>query len=256
MQSCTEIKGKKLGEGKPLICVPIVEQDRDGILSECRSVCETAAEMIEWRVDLFDSVNDTDAVLELLGRIADMAGEKILLFTYRSMQQGGGGTMAPRDIEAMLERVAEKGKADIIDIEHFMSPDPKKLVKRLHALNTVVLASHHDFEETPKVEAMMGLLSTMALSGADIVKLAVMPHNMGDVLKLLDVTERFRQEFPEKPMITMSMGKYGMLSRLCGEFFGIAVTFGAHSRASAPGQLDLYTLTGLLEKIHASFGEA
>lgn len=71
---------------------------------------------------------------------------------------------------------------------------------------------------------MKMLLEQMCAGGADIVKLAVMPQNMEDVLKLLSVTYEFKEENPDTPVITMSMGKMGMISRLCGESFGAAVT--------------------------------
>lgn len=247
------IRGVALGGGKPLLCTPIVEDTKDGILSECRSITKTNAEMIEWRADLFEEVGDVSAVLDVLSRLAEMIGEKLLLFTYRSEKQGGNGTLPPMEIEAMLHRVAEQGGADLIDIEYFMSLDPKKLIRSLKKLGAVVVASHHDFSGTPPEQAMTSLLTEMAIGGADLVKLAVMPKEMDDVLRLLAVTDRFRKEFPERPIITMSMGRYGMLSRLCGEFFGIAVTFGSHSRASAPGQIDLNVLSVLLEKIHQSY---
>ena len=85
------------------------------------------------------------------------------------------------------------------------------------------------FYETPDREVMKMLLEQMCAGGADVVKLAVMPQNMEDVLKLLSVTNEFKEENPDTPVITMSMGKMGMISRLCGEF-GAAVTFAAHKK--------------------------
>mgnify|MGYP001131629782 CR=1 FL=1 len=41
---------------------------------------------------------------------------------------------------------------------------------------------------------------------------------------------------PETPVITMSMGTLGAVSRLCGEAFGSAMTFANPGTASAPGQ--------------------
>lgn len=247
------VKGKVIGEGKPLICAPIVEDTKDGILSECRSLMDAPAEMIEWRVDLFEEAENTEEVLSVLQRLYEIAGEKVLLFTYRSIRQGGNGRMPGSQIEKLLCAAAKSGNTDIIDLEYFMSPDPKKLIRSLKQDGAVTLASHHDFEETPPPEVMLELLSDMERGGADIVKLAVMPHDMDDVLRLLSATERFRKTCPGKPVVSMSMGKYGSLSRLCGEFFGIAVTFGAHSRASAPGQIDLGTLAVLLDRIHQSY---
>lgn len=58
-----------------------------------------------------------------------------------------------------------------------------------------------------------------------IVKLAVMPQNYKDVLNLLDVTAQFREENPDTPVITMSMGSLGGISRISGETFGSCVIF-------------------------------
>lgn len=255
MESELIIKGKTIGGGKPLICVPIVEDTKDGVLSEFRSILSTNAEMIEWRADLFEKADDTELVLEILSRMQEAAGGKLLLFTYRSEKQGGNGRLSPAEIEILLKSVAEKKAADLIDVEYVTFPDPTRLIKSLRQDGAVVIASHHDFAVTPPEEAMTGILTDMRHAGADIVKLAVMPSNMDDVLLLLAVTGHFREEFPDTPIITMSMGRYGMLSRLCGEFFGIAVTFGSHSRASAPGQIELAELSILLQKIHKSYSE-
>ena len=83
------------------------------------------------------------------------------------------------------------------------------------------------------------------------MKLAVMPQSMQDVLNLLEETSHFHQEFPDHPLITMSMGPKGCISRISGEFFGSCVTFGAGEKASAPGQLpvdELETMLGILHK--------
>ena len=76
-----------------------------------------------------------------------------------------------------------------------------------------VIASHHDFEQTPSPEVMKMLLEKMCAGGADIVKLAVMPQNYKDVLNLLDVTAQFREENPDTPVITMSMASAGSVGR-------------------------------------------
>ena len=50
----------------------------------------------------------------------------------------------------------------------------------------------------------------------------------------------------EVPLITMSMGPLGVISRVCGQSFGSAATFGAAHRASAPGQMDVFALDAVL----------
>lgn len=48
----------------------------------------------------------------------------------------------------------------------------------------------------------------------------------------------------------MSMGQSGIISRLSGEIFGSAVTFGTIGAASAPGQIDLDSLRMVLQLLH------
>ncbi len=93
-------------------------------------------------------------------------------------------------------------------------------------------------------------MKQMFLRGCDIAKIAVMPKSSADVLALLGATEEMKQLFPNCPVITMSMGRLGMVSRLCGETFGSALTFGSAARASAPGQVPALELRRTLELLH------
>ena len=255
MSKTKTIRGVTIGEGRPLLCAPVVEDSKDGILSECRSLLDTTADMIEWRADLFEGIEDPDAVLDILERMRGILGEKLLLFTCRSGQQGGNAALSEEETHALLLAVAKSAYADLIDLEYFSFKNPGKEIRLLQENGAVIVASHHDFQETPPEKAMAHLLRDMADGGADLVKLAVMPHDMEDVLRLLSVTEHFRKNHAGTPIITMSMGRYGMLSRICGEFFGIAVTFGYHRRASAPGQIGLAELSQILSRIHGEYAE-
>ena len=81
--------------------------------------------------------------------------------------------------------------------------------------------------------------------GADIPKIAVMPQNKQDVLTLLAATEEMNRNHADRPIITMSMAGTGVVSRLCGEVFGSALTFGCKEsvcpRADGCGRLSAGT---------------
>ena len=77
-------------------------------------------------------------------------------------------------------------------------------------------------------------------------------REVGEGFALLDVTAQFREENPDTPVITMSMGSLGGISRISGETFGSCVTFGAHEKPSAPGQFAMKELRQMLDTIHAS----
>ena len=110
----------------------------------------------------------------------------------------------------------------------------------------------HDFHETPSSDVLFMLLEQMKHSNADIVKLAMMPQNTEDVLRLLEETNHFHKRYPEQLLITMSMGKMGAISRVCGELFGSCVTFGAGKNASAPGQIQIEKLEEILDVLRLS----
>lgn len=246
------IKNRIFGEGKPLICVPVMERDRNSIVREITYLGQSCADIIEWRGDVFAEYEDCNAVRQVLADVAPVLGHKLFLYTFRSKKQGGEGIVDTELLDDLHDLAVESGCVDLIDLEFFEEERPQRKIRHLKEGGVHVIASHHDFEGTPEPEVMRMLLERMREGGADIVKLAVMPQILPDVLNLLEVTAEFREEHPDTPIITMSMGKIGGISRLCGETFGSCVTFGAHEKPSAPGQYEMNRLADILNAIHES----
>lgn len=247
-----KVKGRIVGEGCPLICVPVMERTKEAIVAEVTFLSQSTADMIEWRVDAFEEFGDCNSVREVLEAVAPVLGDKIFLYTFRSRQQGGLAEIDAETLDNLQELAAESGCVDFIDVEFFAEKSPLRTLRKMHSMGLKVVASHHDFEETPPTEVMKMLLERMCEGGADIVKLAVMPQTREDVLRLLSVTGSFKQENSDTPVITMAMGSLGCVSRLCGETFGSCVTFGFHKKASAPGQFEMDGLRMMLDSIHKS----
>lgn len=246
------IKNQVIGEGRPLICVPVMEQNREGIIKEITYLSQSSADMIEWRVDAFEEFRDCNAVREVLESVAPVLSDKIFLYTFRTKKQGGESEIDSDTLADLHDLAAESGCVDFVDLEFFEEEKPLRKIRDLQSKGIRVIASHHDFEETPEPKVMKMLLERMCVGGADIVKLAVMPQSQKDVLNLLEITTDFHKQYPDTPIITMSMGKLGNISRLCGETFGSCVTFGAHKKPSAPGQYEMNQLREILEAIHNS----
>lgn len=246
------LKDKEIGTGKPLICVPVMGVTREEIITEITYLTGSSADMIEWRVDAFENFSDCNAVREVLNAVSPVLTKKIFLYTFRTKKQGGEVQIDRDTLNDLHDLAAESDCVDLIDIEYFEEEKPLRKIKKLQEKGVKVVASHHDFEETPSLEVMKMLLEKMCVGGADIVKLAVMPQTAKDVLNLLEVTENFKRENADTPVITMSMGRLGSISRLCGETFGSCVTFGANQKCSAPGQYQMQDLAMILETIHKS----
>ena len=176
--------------------------------------------------------------------------EKLLLVTFRTKAEGGEAALTPQQYASFCEAVCASGCADLLDIEFFPNQEHlSALIEQAHRAGTAVVCSSHDFHKTPPRAEMVARLTAMQQAGADLPKLAVMPCSPSDVLELLAATAEMAERHPETPVITMSMGALGAVSRLCGEAFGSAMTFANPGQASAPGQVALDVVNEVLESL-------
>ena len=141
--------------------------------------------------------------------------------------------------------------ADLIDIEFFTAgAELPALIEEAHTAGAAVVCSSHDFHKTPPRAELVSRMVAMQQAGADLPKLAVMPQSRADVLELLAATAEMADRHPETPIITMSMGALGAVSRLSGEALGSAMTFANPGQASAPGQVSLEVVNEVLDALH------
>lgn len=245
------VRNIEIGSGMPKVCVPIVEKTREDILSTAKAICSTEADLVEWRADWYEDVSAFSEVIKTADMLRSILGETPLLFTFRSAREGGEKELSLESYAALLENVAKTGFVDLIDVEVFSGDDAvKNIIQTAHAHGIKVIASNHDFEGTPAREELVARLCKMQDLGADILKIAVMPQTRSDLLTLLSVTEEMSSRHTSRPVITMSMGRTGTLSRLCGEVFGSAVTFASFGKVSAPGQIAIEDLKAGLRLLH------
>lgn len=184
-------------------------------------------------------------------KLREITGEIPLLFTFRTLQEGGEQAIDAVAYRELNEKAVRTKMADLIDVELSAGEKTvKSLIKTAHTFGVKVVVSNHDFEKTPSKEEIVARLQKMQELGADLPKIAVMPQCKKDVLTLLAATEEMTGNYADRPIITMSMAKDGVISRFCGEVFGSALTFGAAGQTSAPGQIEVEKLRGVLEIFH------
>ncbi len=234
---------------KTKICLPITESTENAVLDEAKAVREAIPDLVELRADFLDYVEDTAKVVDTLKELKKIVGETGVIFTYRSKSQGGNGGLEPEKVAAILTVAAASSYVTYVDVELKFFEDSASLIKSIKSKGVKVIASHHDFNETPKKKDMYGILKEMRDKGADVCKLAVMPNSEVDVLKLMKVSAEFKEEYPDQRIITMSMGKLGVVSRLGCILSGSDVTFASRQKASAPGQIDIKKLKDILEVV-------
>ena len=236
-----------------MLIFDIVGSTRGEILSTARTIVSMGIDVVEWRADWYQEVFDFQEVEKTAKMLREVLGETPVLFTFRTVKEGGEKAIDIETYVALNQRIAKTGLVDLVDIEAFTGDEAvKRVIDTAHACGVKVVASNHDFDKTPDKEELVSRLCKMQDLGADIPKIAVMPRNRKDVLTLLAATEEMATEYADRPIITMSMAGTGVISRLCGEVFGSALTFGAAGKASAPGQMGVEELKTVLTLLHNS----
>jgi 3-dehydroquinate dehydratase-1 len=245
------VKNLVIGEGAPKIIVSLMGKDIASVRAEAQAYRDADFDILEWRVDHFADVASADAVLEAVRAIRAEMPQTPLLFTFRSANEGGEQAISTDAYLALNRAAIDSGLVDMIDLELFTGDKQiKATVDYAHSKNVSVIMSNHDFHKTPAEEEIVARLRKMQELGADIPKIALMPQSRTDVLTLLSATLKMQEQYADRPVITMSMSKTGVISRLAGEVFGSAATFGAVKKASAPGQISVSDLRTVLTILH------
>lgn len=248
-----ELHGKPVSNGKfPLVCTPLVGRTREEIRSEVQLILVKGPDILEWRVDFFEGIADTAEVLSVAQSIKQAAAGIPLLFTRRSMAEGGERiALSEAAVVALYQAVCERGLVDLVDFE--MNNDPAHIARvraAAKASDIKLILSFHDFSLTPALENLKQRFVQAEQLGADIAKVAVTPRDLEDVLTLLSATLSASRQL-KIPLISMSMGPYGSLTRLFGWVYGSALTFAVGASRSAPGQMpieDINTVLGILQQ--------
>ncbi len=248
-----KMRNVEFGTGVPKICVPIVGKTKEDILEQANTILSTPADIIEWRMDWFEKVEDLTSVIDMAKELRGVFKDTPILATFRSKKEGGEREVSIEYYVTLNCEVAKSKYVDAVDVELFTGDkEVEEIVKVAHENDIKVVMSNHDFFKTPSQEEIVNRLCLMQEKGADIPKIAVMPTCKKDVLTLLSATREMSEEKADRPIITMSMAATGVISRLSGEVFGSCLTFGAAKKASAPGQMGVSDLKIVLETLHSS----
>lgn len=252
MKHKIQVRNMLIGDGLPKICIPLTDTDFCPLKQSAQTLLESPCDFVEWRADFYDGFRNETRRNSALLMLREILGDIPILFTIRTKEEGGQADISIDDYLAINRSVIESGLADLVDVELMKGDEViKTLAEAAHqTVPTVrIVGSRHDFHKTPAEYEIVESLCKMQTLGADIAKYAVMPTCERDVLTLLSATMTMKEHHPETPVITMSMGRLGAVSRVCGTLSGSAVTFGTAGNASAPGQLPADLLKTFLEAL-------
>jgi 3-dehydroquinate dehydratase-1 len=248
-------RGRKPGGETPLICTPLVGRTRERVLAEAASILPKSPDLLEWRVDHFGAIADTAAVIDTLRALRTSAGRLPIIFTCRARKEGGHRIpLGEQQVVELYEAVAETRLVDFIDFEVDNEP---ALVHRLRqstqAREVRLILSYHNISYTPGHDYMVERFLEAERLGADVAMVQVKPRDRADVLRLLAATAEADTKV-RIPLISMSIGPLGSVSRIVGGLFGSSLSFAVGEHASAPGQIPIGDLVAAFDIIRRARG--
>ena len=243
-----QMKNTVFGSGRPKICVPLTGGSTDSVVHQAGMAADSQCEVVEWRVDLFNQVVDTEVVVETLSHLKTILRDKLLLVTFRTEKEGGKPQeFSLKQYRELYTKIAETGLVDLLDIELEVAEYlGRSFIQQFKEQKIGVILSHHNFSKTPADGELVLKISIMKQFDADMGKLAVMPNSLKDVLRLMNVSAKLKG-LVELPLILISMGDLGKTSRVSGELIESVMTFGSLAEASAPGQIPVNKLVEILD---------
>lgn len=230
--------------------VPITAKTKEQALAQAQVIANTAdADLAEFRIDLLSFASDTKQVIALGHELKKILGNKPMIATIRTKNEGGQLEISDADYGKTYQAYLKNPFMDWLDVEMFRDQKVvSEIVQQAHQKKVLVVMSNHDFQKTPSQDEIEKRLLKQDQMGADVLKIAVMPKSKQDVFTLMNATLKVSQQ-TTKPLLTMSMGQLGTISRVAAANMGGSYSFGMIGQASAPGQIDVTKLKQILQTV-------
>jgi 3-dehydroquinate dehydratase-1 len=248
-----DTRGRKPAGETPIICTPLVGETRQRLLAEAAAIIGAKRpDALEWRIDHFKAIADTAAVLDTARALREAAPALPIIFTCRAAAEGGHRVhIEQAQVVELHEAMCESRLVDFVDFELGNAPEHLRRVRactRAHEIRLIL--SYHNVSFTPGLEYMVDRFLDAERLGADVAMVQVKPRNRADVLRLLAATAE-ADDKTRIPLISMSIGPLGSMTRMVGGLFGSSLSFAVGEKASAPGQIpigDLVTVFDILRR--------
>ncbi|MEI7998074.1 MAG: type I 3-dehydroquinate dehydratase [Candidatus Omnitrophota bacterium] len=215
---------------KPKIALVVTDQETNAQIKSLK------VDLIEIRVDLFKKL-DLNHIRQQISTLRLL--KKPLLLTVRNQKREGAVKDWSDDKKREILQVALP-LVDMVDIE-LSSPLLKEILSLAGQLKKKTIISIHDFQQTPV--HLENILKKALSTRSDIIKIAAKANSFDDVFRMVEFTRQHHKH----PLITLSMGPFGKISRLILPAAGSLYTYTFINKAAAPGQIDLKTLQGHLK---------
>ncbi len=210
------------------IAIPIFQKTTDEVIAVAEDCIRKGADILEFRVDGLENPNLKD-ITQTITEI-----NFPMIITNRIESEGGSFKGSEDERINIL-----KGCADLVEYVDIELRTDDIYIEELKDYNAKLIVSYHDFKKTPELNEIYYIVEKEKEMG-DIAKVAFMPNNLDDTLKVLAILSHY------KDTIAISMSDLGSYTRVMASKFNSPITFAAGRDVTAPGQIDIETMKVLL----------
>jgi 3-dehydroquinate dehydratase / shikimate dehydrogenase len=222
-----------------LVAVTVTADTPACMQAAMAQAAQAGADLVELRLDWLRQFDEVQVQALVTVRPCPV------IVTIRPAWEGGRFAGKEADRLRMLAGAVAAG-AEYVDLEYLAWRDHRDLCRPLleachrNGAATKLILSQHDFKRTPG--NLDAILTEMAASDADIIKLATTARHINDALRMLEALQGV-----QKPAIGLCMGPAGVMTRILAGKAGAFLTFACLGPGdeAAPGQVPVGDLLGM-----------
>lgn len=218
----------------PAVCAVVAGSLEERKIKKAKAL---GADMVEIRVD---TLRKRDAA-KIKKLFIEAKKERLpSILTIRSAKEGGRFFINEKERLGLFRELTPF--SDFVDVELGSSGIIKEVTRIAKRFRKKTIVSYHNFKLTPDEKTLLRIAKKARKAGASIVKIAAFVKKRGDLRTLLSVLLK------EKSSIVIGIGKKGAASRVFFPLIGSLVTYGSIDVLTAPGQMSLKELKGLISR--------
>jgi len=223
---------------KARICTPIPARSIAEALKLLEKAEAYGAALAELRIDYLKGLNGVE----------DLAASTKLPLIATNRQASQGGLWAGSEGERLKRLVKVAGTGFEYADAELTSEGLSGTVHELKAQGVKPIVSHHNFQSTPSLTDIRGLLRREIEAGAYVCKVVTTAREAKDNLTCLTLTGEAGQKCK---IVCFAMGSAGILSRVASPLLGAYFTYASVKKGfeTARGQLWIGDLMSIYEKL-------
>ena len=185
------------------------------------------SDIVEFRLD--NLVPHLSEVKSTLLRLKNTQVQTLI--TARCASEGGQSTLDTEQRSQLLMGLTPL--ANFVDIELANFEKMLPATNYIKEMGSILVASYHNFNETPSTQVMKDTISKAVDQGADIAKIAIFHNSVEDIFRCADIV----QNHSSIAISMMGMGPLAPSSRLLYAQLGSILNYGyLGNKSTAPGQ--------------------